>query len=115
MFVEVDLSEPAPRPALREPDDFARFKVVFGGGSGDLVSAAAALAPAGELVDADSATLRVDAIRDLAGARAVDPDWRRGFASMLDYAQAKGWLDEQRTNVAVHCEWSRLPLAYRGD
>ena len=106
MFVEVDLSDPAARPALREPDDFDRFKVVFGG-SGDLVSAAAALAPAGKLVNAQSATLRVDAVRDLAGARALDPGWRRGFASMLDYALAKGWLDEQRTNVAVHCEWSR--------
>jgi hypothetical protein len=106
MFVEVDLSDPAGCPALREPDDFGRFKVVFHG-SGDLVSAAAALAPAGELVDADSAILRVDAVRELAGACATDPDWRGGFASMLDYAQAKGWLDEQRTNLAVHCEWSR--------
>jgi hypothetical protein len=106
VFVDVDLSEPAPRPALREPDDFDRFKVVFHG-SGDLVSAAAALAPAGQLIDAERATLRVDAVRDLAGARALDPGWRRGFASMLDYALAKGWLDAQRTNVAVHCEWSR--------
>jgi hypothetical protein len=104
MFVRLDLYDDEPAPALCEPDDFLRLKVVLYG-SYHLDSAGDALAPVGTFVDADTALLNVEELRGLAGDRASDEAWSSGFAGMLAYARRQGWLDGAGTTVTAHCEW----------
>jgi hypothetical protein len=121
MFIRLDLWDVEPVPALCEPDDFLRLKVLLYG-SYHLDSAGDALAPVGTFVDGDTALLSVEAIRKLAGDRAGDEAWSSGFAGMLDYARRQGWLDADGGTVTAHCEWrwcapddADTPLDLAGD
>ena len=38
---------------------------------------------------------------DLAGARAGDQRWRRGFDGMIDYARRHGWVDGDEVRMHV--------------
>ena len=103
MNIAVDLGSDAPVVRLDEPDDFHSFKVVVYGG-GDTAAVGAALAPLGALAPTGTAELRIAAVRELAGDRADDPQWRRSFDAMIDYALSKGWVDSDRQVVQAHCE-----------
>ena len=82
MDIEIDLSAIPPVMALSEPDDFTSFKII--------------------VREVEQARVPVDVLEDLAGERAADPEWRRGFEKMLDYAQQHGWVDER--GVRAHIE-----------
>jgi hypothetical protein len=97
--VGVDLTRDPPGVRLEEPEDFKGFKIVVRG-DGPLEPA---LAELGRVEDG-TAHLRIAAIRDLAGAHVADPEWRRSFDAMLDYAHTKGWVDDRREIVQAHCE-----------
>jgi hypothetical protein len=85
MYIEVDLSTFPAGSTLHDEDDFTRFHIV--------------------LREAEHARVPVEFLEGLAGDRAADPEWRRGFEGMLAYARQHGWLDE--TGVRTHIE--RLP------
>jgi hypothetical protein len=103
MIIAVDLLCDPPAVQLDEPDDFRGFKVVV---RGDGRRAAVGRAPAPlSRVDADgTAHVRIAAVRELAGERADDPQWRRSFDAMIDYAAGRGWVDAEREVVQAHCE-----------
>jgi hypothetical protein len=83
VYVEIDVSVIPPAMVLREPDDFTSFKLT--------------------VRQADRALVPVESLRQLAGDRADDPDWRRRFEKMLHYAQQHGWVDDGA--VRAHIEW----------
>ncbi len=54
--------------------------------------------------DASHAWVEVDALRRLAGA-AVDDGWEASLAGMVQFAESKGWTDEQG-RLQAHCDWT---------
>jgi hypothetical protein len=105
MIVHVDLSLHPPVVTLDAPDDTRRFHVaVTGGTDAAMVFGALVDAAAGRL-EGDDAWISVDAIRRLAAGR-VDPTWDAAFATMLDYARTKGWVDETAHAIRAHVEWA---------
>jgi hypothetical protein len=101
MNIMIDLSTDG-APRLLEPSDFKSFKVVVRGGT-DGRAAERGLAPVAEWLGDDHVAVSVDAVRSLAGAEAETPDWQRGFAAMLGYAESKGWMVGEA--IKAHIEW----------
>jgi hypothetical protein len=83
MRIEIDLATFPATAVLHEPDDFMSFKVT--------------------LAQTDHAWVPVQALEQLAGDRASDPEWRRGLEKMLGYAETRGWLVEGA--VRAHIDW----------
>ena len=108
MFVRIDLQPHPPLVTLEEPEDTSRFHVAVHGRSGPAEQArvfgALVDAAAGRL-DGANAWITVDAVRRLAAGR-VGPTWDDDLARMLEYARAKGWLDEATHSIRAHLEWS---------
>jgi hypothetical protein len=105
MFVQVDLASHPPVVSLEEADDTRRFHVtVIGGTDLSLVFGALVDAAAGRL-DGNDAWITIDALRRMAAGR-VGPDWDDAFAVMLDYARARGWLDDHTHAIRAHLEWA---------
>jgi hypothetical protein len=117
MFVQVDLCSTPPVVSLEEPTDTRQFHLAIVGSSGassgaisvassdlGLVYGALVDAAAGRL-EGDDAWISVDAVRRMASGR-VGPEWDGDFASMLDYAATKGWLDEAGHAIKAHVEWA---------
>jgi hypothetical protein len=105
MFVRVDLGPIPPVVTLEEPDDTKRFHMsVVGGRDTGLVFGALVDAAAGRL-EGDDAFITIDALRRMAAGR-VGSEWDDDFASMIDIARSKGWIDETGNAVRAHVEWS---------
>jgi hypothetical protein len=83
MYIEINLSVAPPVTTLREPNDFNSFKIT--------------------VRKADHAQVTVESLEQLAGDRADDPEWRRGFEKMLEYARVRGWVHDGV--VRAHIEW----------
>lgn len=109
MQVEIDLGEAPVRARLLEPEGFDELKVVLVGVEAPF---SAQLAPVGVVRFDEHAWIRIDAIRQLAGRHATG-EWEAGFASMLELARSRDWLDEELEAVRAHCE-RRLPEARPG-
>ena len=83
MRLEIDLSTVPTTTELLDPDDLKSLKVV--------------------VRQADHAFIAREELLRLAGGRADDPVWRTEFNAMVDYAESKGWTDEDgaiRAHVA---------------
>ena len=85
---------------LLSPDDLSGFVVVL---EGDEDPGPEALAAGGVLGFGDHAWVRTDALRRLAGAIAT-PECEERFATMLDYARTRGWVDDDQGAVRGHVE-----------
>jgi hypothetical protein len=48
--------------------------------------------------------IETSAVERLAHGQVPD-GWRDEFASMLEYAKGKGWLDEHGAAIQAHVEW----------
>jgi hypothetical protein len=83
VYIEIDLSIVPPTVVLHEPENFTEFKMT--------------------VRPAEHAWVGVESLEQLAGDRATDPEWRRGLATMLEYAQRHGWVDGGA--VRAHIEW----------
>ena len=106
MYVAIDLSSQATtRAALAEPEDFTSFKVVIRNGA-DADRLAEALAPLGRLDSGGDAYIAPQALRDLAGERAKDPEWSASLDTMIGYASSKGWVDPATGAIQAHLEWA---------
>ncbi len=100
MIVEVDVRGAEPRVTLAEPDDFKAFKLVV---ADDRPGLGEQLAGTGVASVEEHAWIEIDAVRRLAGDAAT-PEWNESFATMLDYARSKGWVDDERGTVRAHVE-----------
>ncbi len=100
MIVEIDLLAEGAQARLAEPDDCTAFKVVLRGGG---PSVAERLAAVGIARLDEHAWVRVDALRELAGASAT-PAWEESLASMLEFARSKGWVDDDLGSIRAHVE-----------
>ncbi|MGO9027501.1 MAG: hypothetical protein ACLQOZ_02575 [Acidimicrobiales bacterium] len=117
MDVVVDLG--TGKVTLADPGDLQHFAVravqaaQAGGGAapgtstGELDELAAALVAhdVGHVDPDGSVRVDVAAVRRLAGSEVpVTAEWESGFASMLEYAAAKGWVADDGT-IRAHVEW----------
>jgi hypothetical protein len=103
--VQIEIDPAASGLSLLDVDAFKRFNVVIRGTpSFDIVQAA--LAPIATSITPDSAQVLVGAVRELAGPATASPEWQRGFAEMLDYAERRGWLRPDSETIEAHLEWA---------
>jgi len=100
MIVEIDLSAESARARLAEPDDFTAFKVVLRDSGPSVAERVEAIGVA--RLD-EHAWVRVDALRELAGASAT-PEWEESLASMLEFARSRGWVDDELDSIRAHVE-----------
>lgn len=84
MHIQVDLTTVPPSVTLGDPDDFSRFSV--------------------RMRPVLDTWVDPELLRAVAGERGADPHWRAQLDGMLEYAGAKGWLDETGA-VQAHVEW----------
>jgi hypothetical protein len=73
MIIDVDLTSVPPVVSLRDPDDFASFRIVARGGH---------------------AYIDRTVLLALVGARSDDPDWVEHTDAMLAFAASKGWVND---------------------
>ena len=89
---------------LDEPADHTRLDMlVIGTRSADVVHTALAEAEVGGLADHGQASIRPAALRRLAGE--TDPGWQASFDRMVDYARARGWVNERTRDLVAHVRW----------
>jgi hypothetical protein len=102
VIVEITLADAGDGPSaqLLEPDDFKGFKVVLHAADASLAEQTAALGIA--RVD-EHVWIRIDALRQLAGAAAT-PEWEASLQGMLEYARSKGWVDDELDAIRAHVE-----------
>lgn len=100
MIIQVDLEAHPPRVTLEAPEDFKGFKVLA---TGEGAALADAVAPLGRLEGDDHAFVQPEALIELAGPLADDPDWRERFGAMVAYARGKGWTDASGA-IRAHIE-----------
>jgi hypothetical protein len=96
--VELSLGRRSAR--LVHPEDMTSFAVVL---DGEAEPGAEAIADGGVVGLGTHAWVRTDALRRLAGPAAT-PDWEDSFAAMLDFARARGWVDDELGTVRAHVE-----------
>lgn len=106
MYILVIAASPAPVVSLEEPDDCRRFHVAIRHLSEDAAQQALEREDVGAFSGHDTAWIKITALRELAGTR-VQPDWPERFDGMLRYAQSKGWLSSDGSQVSGHCEWEQ--------
>jgi hypothetical protein len=104
LYIQVVPAEPQPVVSLEEPDDCRRFHVAIGDLSLDVAEQALEREDVGTFSDHNTAWIKITALRTLAETR-VPPDWSERFDAMLRYAETKGWLSTDGTQVNGHCEW----------
>ena len=100
MIVEIEVHADGAEARLAEPDDFKGFKVVLRDNRASLAERVASVGVA--RLD-EHAWIRVDALRELAGAAAT-PEWEASLAGMLEYARSKGWVDDDLDAIRAHVE-----------
>jgi hypothetical protein len=99
VIVVIRLGPGDPTVELIEPDVFTAFKAVAYGGGPSLEGVRGVAR-----VD-DHVWIRIDALRELAGAAAT-PEWEESFQGMLGYARSRGWVDDELNAVRAHVERS---------
>jgi hypothetical protein len=96
--VELSLGRRSAR--LVDPEDMTGFAVVL---EAEAEPEAEALAASGIVGLGTHAWVRTDVLRRLAGPAAT-PAWEDSFATMLDFARARGWVDDELGAVRGHVE-----------
>lgn len=87
MWVNVDLRTCPPALSLGAPDDFTSFKVV--------------------VQTSEHAFISDEALRQLAGPLADDPDWGAQLGDMVAFARLRGWVDDHE-RIQAHVEYESL-------
>jgi hypothetical protein len=105
VVIQVDIAATPPSVTLLAPDDFAAFKVVARGPVQDAERLAHVVERVGRMSGVSHAFVDIDALVALADARARDREWRASLDGMIEYARARGWLDE-RGAIRAHVEWA---------
>jgi len=81
-------------PRLEDIDNFRAFKIVLAPGQRPAFEALGRVD--GDHVWLDRAWLESQ-------GRPADPDWAKGFAGMIGYAEKSGWVDDQGA-IRAHIE-----------
>jgi hypothetical protein len=98
MEFEVDLRGARAQARLVDPDDFGSFSVVLVEDGGSLEER---LSTVGVARFDEHAWIRIETLRELAGAAAT-PEWEASLAGMLDFAEQRGWVDDELGAVRGH-------------
>ena len=89
-----------------ELDDFKKFHIEAIG-TFEQIAAQFQRAGAGQLLNAEHAEVSIAFIEQQAGGKLEDSAWLNGLKMMLDYANSKGWVNQQQQAVAAHIEWTQ--------
>ena len=89
---------------LEEPDNFRAFKLVIAGKPAALADFRLALTSVAELIDADTAWVSAEALRNMPNVEG-DEAWQQGFETMIEKARPHGWIDDARGAIKAHVEW----------
>ncbi|HEU5270783.1 MAG TPA: hypothetical protein VFU36_12725 [Jatrophihabitans sp.] len=100
MIVCVQNSTDGSDVTLLDADDFHHFSVRLAGPGATEALPAHGI---GRLINPAEAFVTVAAVRRLAG-RDADASWNEGFAAMLRYAQSRGWLSDDGSEIRAHLE-----------
>ena len=103
MIIDIDLTGERATIELVEPEDCKRFHVAARGGDPEALGAVLPAHDVGRLLPSGDALIEIDAVRRLAAGKVSD-GWEADFAAMLEYANSKGWLDEQGEAIQAHVE-----------
>lgn len=99
MYVEVERGA----SVLREREDFTRLHVQVPPRTGaDALNVALKCSGAG-FGEGAHARLMTQWLIDAAD---VDASWLRSFENMLDFAETKGWLSDDRSTISAHIEFA---------
>jgi hypothetical protein len=98
--LEIDLLHASGGVRLVDPAELGSFKVVV---IEDAGRSRASRWPDAVVRHEEYAWVRIDALRELA-APVVGPEWEAGFASMIEFARVRGWVDEELEAVRGHVE-----------
>jgi hypothetical protein len=91
MRILVQSQEGVPIATLAEPDDFGRFEVRIA----DVTESVARTLLANVAVfETGYAFVESEDVFLLPGSRPESDEWRAKFIAMVDYARAKGWVDQ---------------------
>ena len=100
MRIEIQLHGDEAQAQLVDPDDFSSFSVVV---VDDRPSTGERLAAVGIARLDEHAWVRLDALRELAGAAATTA-WKASLDAMLEFARPRGWVDDELGAVRGHVE-----------
>lgn len=102
MIIKITATDGGTSIALENPDDFTAFAISRGQGlTAERLSSA--VARLGRPEGNGHVHVSVEALTDLAGARAENEEWRAGLEKMIAYARSKGWVDEHG-GIRAHIE-----------
>jgi hypothetical protein len=104
VIINIDLTEQTAGIGLLEPEDGKRFHVAVRGGDPESLRTALSANDLGRLLPSGDVMIETSAVERLAHGQVPD-GWRDEFASMLEYAKGKGWLDEHGAAIQAHVEW----------
>lgn len=100
MYFDVDLNAEVPTMSLQDLDNFHAFQIEARGPRDRMADALSAYAT----WDGEHAWFEPARVRDLAGDRAHDADWQRGFDALREYAVEHGYTGDGGT-LRAHVEW----------
>lgn len=105
MIVEV-IGGTDERPEVRvvDVDDLSSLHLALGAVTDEEADEALQSAGLGRLVDAESGSLDVAALRAAAESQAPAGDWADQWEVMLSKARERGWLSEDGDRLQVHVE-----------
>jgi hypothetical protein len=87
--------------ALKEAEDFKRFKLVIDAARGEDARLKSALAGIASLSADGHAWVSEDWLR----RRDAAPAWQQGLDAMVTVARKYGWVDETTKAIRAHVEW----------
>jgi hypothetical protein len=104
MVIDIDLRTAPATVRLVEPDDFGAFKVIARAPTAERKQLEDAVERLGCVTADGHVSVDVTAVKALAGKRATK-DWLASLGGMLEYAGARGWIDDDDA-IRAHVEWS---------
>lgn len=66
---------------------------------------------AGRVMNSEHAEVNISFIEQQAGEKLQDSIWLNGLKMMLDYADSKGWMNQEYQTIAAHIEWETAVIS----
>jgi hypothetical protein len=89
---------------FEDRQNFRAFKLVIEGEPGQLDNIRRAVAGKAEIVNAETAWIFEDTLRQWPGL-GQDTVWQQNLSAMIEKARPHGWIDDARKAIKAHIEW----------
>ena len=95
---------------ITELDDFNKFHIEATG-TLEQISNQFQTSRAGHVMNSEHAEVNISFIKQQAGEKLQDSTWLNGLKMMLDYADSKGWMNQEHQTVVAHIEWETAVIS----